>query len=157
MALDINFKPWKTIERTGTVGQFPPSLVSLLATKFLLQIYMELTESLLAKILPNHYKSYKSTQSSRNLSKVKTNHYCNILTKLGKLYNPGGMYVKRLSFEFSFNLVFRVLSTLSVPSRCERTPVLSGHVISHIWGYRVICHKVGKQGRITWLLVESKL
>ncbi len=33
----------KTIERTGTGRQFPPSLTSLSATKFLLQIYMELT------------------------------------------------------------------------------------------------------------------
>ena len=34
----------KTIERTGTGRQFPPSLASLSATKFSLQIYMELTE-----------------------------------------------------------------------------------------------------------------
>ena len=33
----------KTIERTGTGRQFPPSLASLSATKFSLQIYMELT------------------------------------------------------------------------------------------------------------------
>ena len=33
----------KTIERTGTGLQFPPSLASLSATKFSLQIYMELT------------------------------------------------------------------------------------------------------------------
>ena len=32
----------KTIERTGTGRQFPPSLASLSATKFSLQIYMEL-------------------------------------------------------------------------------------------------------------------
>ena len=38
------------------------------------------------------------------------------------------------------NLVPRLLSTLPVPSRCERTLVLSGHVISQILGYRVICH-----------------
>ena len=34
----------KTIERTGTGRQFPPSLASLSATKFSLQIYMELTD-----------------------------------------------------------------------------------------------------------------
>ena len=34
----------KTIERVGTGRQFPPSLASLSATKFSLQIYMELTE-----------------------------------------------------------------------------------------------------------------
>ena len=34
----------KTIEKTGTGRQFPPSLASLLATKFSLQIYMELTD-----------------------------------------------------------------------------------------------------------------
>ena len=33
----------KTIERTGTGRQFPPFLASLSATKFSLQIYMELT------------------------------------------------------------------------------------------------------------------
>ncbi len=33
----------KTIERTGTGRQFPPSLASLSVTKFSLQIYMELT------------------------------------------------------------------------------------------------------------------
>ena len=33
----------KTIERTGTGRQFPPSLASLSSTKFPLQIYMELT------------------------------------------------------------------------------------------------------------------
>ena len=33
----------KTIERTGTGRQFPPSLASLSAAKFSLQIYMELT------------------------------------------------------------------------------------------------------------------
>ena len=33
----------KTIEKTGTGRQFPPSLASLSATKFSLQIYMELT------------------------------------------------------------------------------------------------------------------
>ncbi len=33
----------KTIERTCTGRQFPPSLASLSATKFSLQIYMELT------------------------------------------------------------------------------------------------------------------
>ena len=33
----------KTIERSGTGRQFPPSLASLSATKFSLQIYMELT------------------------------------------------------------------------------------------------------------------
>ena len=33
----------KTIERTGTGRQFPPSLASLSATKISLQIYMELT------------------------------------------------------------------------------------------------------------------
>ena len=41
------------------------------------------------------------------------------------------------------NLVPRLLSTLPVPSRCERTLVLSGHVISQILGYRVICHLGG--------------
>ncbi len=35
----------KTIERTGTERQFPPFLASLSATKFSLQIYMELTET----------------------------------------------------------------------------------------------------------------
>ena len=40
----------------------------------------------------------------------------------------------------SRNLVSRLLFTLPVPSRCERTLVLSGHVISQILGYRVICH-----------------
>ena len=35
----------KTIERTGNGRQFPPSLASLSATKFSLQIYMELTGS----------------------------------------------------------------------------------------------------------------
>ena len=34
----------KTIERTGTGRQFPQSLASLSATKFSLQIYMELTD-----------------------------------------------------------------------------------------------------------------
>ncbi len=34
----------KTIERTGTGRRFPPSLASLSATKFSLQIYMELTD-----------------------------------------------------------------------------------------------------------------
>ena len=38
------------------------------------------------------------------------------------------------------NLVPRLLSALPVPSCCERTLVLSGHVISQILGYRVICH-----------------
>ena len=33
----------KTIERTGTGRQFPPSLALLSATKFSLEIYMELT------------------------------------------------------------------------------------------------------------------
>ena len=42
----------KAIERTGTGRQFPPSLASLSATKFSLQIYMELTDlaSLLATV-----------------------------------------------------------------------------------------------------------
>ena len=38
----------KTIERTGTARQFPPSLASLSATKFSLQIYMELTGTMWA-------------------------------------------------------------------------------------------------------------
>ncbi len=49
----------KTIERTGTGRQFPPSLASLSATKFSLQIYMELTAvfiviSLYSKIIPRY-------------------------------------------------------------------------------------------------------
>ncbi len=41
----------KTIERTGTGRQFPPSLASLSATKFSLQIYMELTDQKSSDIL----------------------------------------------------------------------------------------------------------
>ncbi len=43
----------KTIERTGTGRQFPPSLASLSATKFSLQIYMELTGSIAVGIFLN--------------------------------------------------------------------------------------------------------
>ncbi len=41
----------KTIERTGTGRQFPPSLASLSATKFSLQMYMELTSKNLKVIV----------------------------------------------------------------------------------------------------------
>ncbi len=47
----------KTIERTGTGRQFPPSLASLSATKFSLQIYMELTANE-QKIWHQHSLSY---------------------------------------------------------------------------------------------------
>ena len=45
----------KTIERTGTGRQFPPSLASLSANKFSLQIYMELTENTSAKCNEDAY------------------------------------------------------------------------------------------------------
>ena len=42
----------KTIEKTGTGRQFPPSLASLSATKFSLQIYVELTELMRSRTNP---------------------------------------------------------------------------------------------------------
>ena len=53
----------KTIERTGTGRQFPPSLASLSATKFSLQIYMELTghDLWFAGLKPLFHSSQKPT------------------------------------------------------------------------------------------------
>ncbi len=66
----------KTIERTGTGRQFPPSLASLSATKFSLQIYMELTGTTLhtikkEPIRSQHREPYSfAPQHSRNVQLI---------------------------------------------------------------------------------------
>ena len=66
----------KTIERTGTGRQFPPSLASLSANKFSLQIYMELTERRSGRkpgarvtnsAWPYHLTDLKNTANNRSV------------------------------------------------------------------------------------------
>ncbi len=70
----------KTIERTGTGRQFPPSLASLSATKFSLQIYMELTEQPSFHLFKGHPQGFSVTAASLQISLDFRARFSNVLS-----------------------------------------------------------------------------